>query len=49
MGVALNLSSCDLCFLRKGEESEVLNNFKEVYEGYDKARTSTKETFGNAK
>ena len=36
-------------FTGEGEPEEVVKSFIEAYEGYDKARVLTKETFGNAK
>ena len=36
-------------FTGEGDDAEFVNAFKEAYEGYDKARALTKETFGKAK
>ena len=35
-------------FTEEGEDAEVVNAFKEAYEGYSKAKELTKEEFGNA-
>ena len=35
-------------FSGDGDETDIVNAFKEVYEGYSKAKELTKEEFGNA-